>query len=58
MNDKKLQIVHLLAEYYMPVLSKWSRYQMGDDDCAPTTEELAIIHPLITILKDLQKEPG
>ena len=55
-ENKKLQIVHLLAEYYMPLLSKWNGYQMGDDDCAPSTEELEIIRPLMTILKDLQKE--
>ena len=44
----------IICERYKLVLEKNHKYQMGDDDFAPSTEELAIIRALRVILNDLK----
>jgi hypothetical protein len=45
-----------LTKKYENLLIKNYKYQMGDDDFQPTTEEMRIIESVRRILKDLNEK--
>jgi hypothetical protein len=58
-TEKKIsnsELSEALVERYQEVLRKNYKYQMGDDDFQPTTEEMRTIEAVRIILKDLENE--
>ena len=52
-TEEKKVLTESLQDHYQTVLIKNHKYQMGDDDFQPTTEEMKIINALKVIIKDL-----
>jgi hypothetical protein len=57
-KDRKMRNEDLIAEIatkYEKLLEKDFKYQMGDDDFQPSTEEGNLIRAIKTIVADLRK---